>query len=457
VLDWSGVALNETLAIEKPSSRIGEAFLSVQHAIQRMLNPRFLDAYNRALYGPGQLDKRRHFDPVTHEDDRDLMLTWGVRDIVWPMWSPPDRRFSMLAPFPVPLIQWGHRIPESEEQVRPAETRSPLYMPEMEWHPLYVLVCSICTWPQGPRGAAEIYNTKVPGVKAQLEQFPGIVTALASREELVVGTRPPLVVEYEAWGGLADVHRPRDRASDRGFEAFSRTGGVLDQAMGSTRQHDVPEFRKIQEERLREELVELAAILKILKCRRCTAVGFVRYVPQVTLPITLVKSPKAQGDQAKTLAKRLAAARARIGEDPLFKAVLWLPNIPPRQRILDIAKRVAYARVLALRPGTELDLSKWLFTTWVHEQGTKQVSWTKVLERLDFPKDMPMSNRERVLKELESFPTVIRTALSGIRPGRAVDRVLQLIERLPGGSAALLETLHHKVLTKALEDFRADH
>ena len=137
--------------------------------------------------------------------------------------------------------------------------------------------------------------------------------------------------------------------------------------------------------------------------------------------------------------------------------MLWLPNLPPRQRTLDIAKRIAYAKVLAVRPSTDPELSKWLFTTWLHEQSTKQASWEKLLERLEFPADMPQSTRETILEELETFPPVLRAALNGDPPGRAVGPVLHSIEGLPEGSAALLETLHEKVLAKALEDFRADH
>jgi hypothetical protein len=383
------------------------------------------------------------------------MIEFGVREIAWPSWIPDPGHYDMLAPFPVPIVHWGHRMGQLTDAV--SATRNPLHLFEMSWHPQYILVCALCGWPQGPRGASEILNSKVSEVSVQLGGIEDATSKPTPREDLKVGVRIPIAIEHEVWGGIVGTFGPWDRDAQHGFSMTSRLGSLLDQAMGLRRYPEFPDERERMETAMRSELSEVARILERLQCRRCTAVGYIRYLSRYVLPIETHLSAKAQASTAKMLVGRLNTARARTARDPIISSVLWLPTAAPRRRPLDIAKRITYAYLSARRD--ERELLDWGFATWLHEQALERKrSWEALLDRLDFPKDLPQEARERILGELHELQGKLRALAEGHRSGQLVGPLLAL---LSSGTRRAGEILRHHyestVLRKALEDHRRHH
>jgi len=409
--------------------RAGEWLLNLQHSVERMLNKEFLAIFNDTLYGEARLEALRHFDPVTYEAHGRLQRDWMIREVVWPAWLPEDGRYTMIASFPVPIVHW-RGLDAPPKSTTPSKTRSPLRHFEMRPHTQYVLICSSCDWPQGPRGGAEIFNSKFPTLRAQLDRVGGEANLDGGPANDPRFLELWLSIEHEVWGLFAFHLAPGTKNPDDKTQHAGRRRLPFDTALGFA--GPVHDFMEAD---LTERLEIVAWILERLQCRNCGAFGAIRYLPQVQLPIEYHLAPNTSARRASKLAERLRSTRPRADDDVRYR-VFWFPKEPPRQRAAALAKRTALALAHAGDPPVMLLLADWLIP--IARLGEKP--WIDRIE-IELLERVPEEGRRIVAERLAALREALAT----------LDRPQSL-----SASAAQLQGIlarpEHQDLTSLLQD-----
>lgn len=301
-----------------------------------------------------------------------LLDPWNVDEILLPA-------HHTFAKFPVPVFHHSAKLANPSDEGVPRNVRPSLDWAGMRWHSQYVMVCTRCDTPQGPRNTLGRPKADISSIGRQIERILG-------PGRRITESQPALRLQDEVWGGLMPNISPSDHGRVRPHPMKDISlGPLFDLATGISGyiQH-VPEWaRDSLTLPANRQLEQVGLVLEKLQCVRCGRLGTIRYLPRILMPIDMDLDPETQADRARRRATSLREARDILKLFPAAQSVFLILQDHPTGELLETGKDLY---LLLDRSGTvELDERTrcWPVAMWVHD-ATKRASgkyWKKLLPR----------------------------------------------------------------------------
>lgn len=338
-----------------------------------------LDEKFRADFNSAEMARRQFLasDPLR---GRDLLRRWGVIEVIRPHWIPELRRFSLLAPFHIPIVHWTVTTGGEALEGPALNIRILLQRQWTTCHPQYVLACRLCGWLQGELARPETWRSPVPVPHEQAAALlwsrrePSMAFPPNSPTHMAMlrGKRSPhfhgsLLKEFseEIWGFDAVQHVPHGEAVEGRQPRSGDIGRLFDDVLGLKEVFGVwwvpPSWLRPPERWLRA----LGWLLDQLECQVCARSGGLRYLIRF-LSYTDVDQSQRSSTAATALQGRvLKAVRTDVLKDKLLTRVFWLPPDTPDPTPLGVASRIqqeltARKAPTSRRKATPRQVSGWM-------------------------------------------------------------------------------------------------
>jgi hypothetical protein len=353
---------------EGESLPVERLFLAEQ-SIELLLTEKFRKRYAQLLKEyPDAATRFRASDPAT---GRRFIQELGVVEIIPPAKSPNPPGMVPAAMFPYPTVlhrgRGERRIGEPPDNIRLVLDHIDL----LGSHPVYLLVCTLCGWPQGALGRAESYASDLPYPTDQVAQW--YLSTWKERrgedkdlERLVDALRQDF--GEEIWGlRVGGIKSPRMHSSWR-HPVSGKIGELLDRLLWSHREYPEGYPEVLVEDDMaweRRRIEALALILSQIACQVCARKGGARYMPRYLMPLDADLSAKFQSSVAAHLSGLLDSARDRLASEfPTSSEVLWIPERFPRIRLSELCQRFEL-RHEARTEEAKREANLWLVAMWL--------------------------------------------------------------------------------------------
>ena len=421
---WISVIYGKTIETARGSEgALSASFLRLLlQTGEMLLRPDFLSDYNRELSLHPQL--ANGLQP-TADMGAALITKWNVDEILLPA-------HGTLATFAVPLF-----APSDGTQRRRPDTtltlRSRLDWAALGAHSQYLLMCTRCHTPQGPRNVMATPRANVPSIGKQIEAILGPSRTIPVSQPRGLPKQPGIFVQDELWGHLMPNIGPGDYGRRRPRPFDTSLAGLLDAVTGiSGYLPALPQwFQNQQLDDIVERLRPVAAVLRKLRCVRCDRTNVIRYLPRILMPIDLDLSADEHANRARRRTERLHRARTFVLKRSALSNVLWIPPMHDPGELLETIKALFDLLDRSGAKPTD-DATSWRVAIWTQMAVTRKRSrvagshWESLVPKIlnEFARD---EERGRVEADLRALPGCVANLR---RSNQAVERACAIFDAI---------------------------